>query len=149
MIDSSVFISDIKNIDVTTREINSLQISLGQELIRKLRKKNAASPASEIAPINFAPEKNIEKIFKIDTQSVQKVAAEILPKVTINVLEKEVNKDEKSKLENKTSSFNENGFIYRLAFIVGRNSFIYSKLSDKKIFSVVKKFKLFVKFWRH
>jgi hypothetical protein len=36
-----------------------------------------------------------------------------------------------------------------LAFIVGRNSLIYSKLSDKKIFSVVKKFKLFVKFWRH
>ena len=53
MIDSSVFISDIKNIDLTTREINSLQNSFGQKFIQKLREKNTASAASKIAPINI------------------------------------------------------------------------------------------------
>ena len=56
MIDSSVFISDIKNIDLTTREINSLQNSFGQKFIQKLREKNTASAASKIAPINIEPE---------------------------------------------------------------------------------------------
>ena len=149
MIDSSVFISDIKNIDLTTREINSLQNSFGQKFIKKLREKNTASAASNIAPINIEPEKNKEKIFKIDTQSVQKLAADIPPKVTISGLAKKTHKVEKTKLESEISFSKENGFIYRLAFFVGRKSLNFSKLPDKKIFSFVKKFKLFVNFWRH
>jgi hypothetical protein len=149
MNDSSVFISYIKKIDSTTREINSLQNSFGQKFIRKLRQEHTAPPKHKIVPINFEPEKDKEKITEIDGESVQVVFTEIFPEVKIDAINYKKPKKEKTVLGHKTLIFKENGFIYRLTFFLGKNSLKFSKIVNKKIFHYVRKFKLLVNFRRH
>jgi hypothetical protein len=134
MNDRSAFISYIKNIDSTTREINSLQNSFGQKFIRKFRRANKASSKYTIVPINFEPEKAKDKIINIDSESVQLDLEKISPEVNIKDIDYNKSKEEKIVLEYKKSILKENCFIYRLSFFLGKNYLKFSKLVNKKFF---------------
>ncbi len=141
MNDGRAFISYIKSIDSTTREINSLQNSFGQKFIRKLLRQRKATPKYKVVPINFAPEKAKEKIINIDGEAVQPEFAEIFPEAKINDIDYKKPKEEKSVLEHKNSKTKEEDFIYRLTFFLGRNYISFSKIVNKKIFHYFRKFK--------
>jgi hypothetical protein len=149
MNDSSVFTAHIKNIDLSTREINFLQKSFGQKLSGKLNKARKTSSTYKIVLVNFEPEKHKEEIIKIDRRPIQQVVIADSPEVTNIGFDKITRKEEKAELVSDIPSVNENSFIHRLVFISFGKSIFFSKLADNKIFSFVRKLKLVGNFWRH
>lgn len=67
MITNEDFLLNLKALDANTREINSLQISLGRFFLRKLRSLNQLHETSHVAiPNEIKPVIEIPKIFPVE-----------------------------------------------------------------------------------